>query len=73
MYVRPVVVDLDEQKIVEYKDRFVVPMPKAEGIEYQAANQKPPFGPKLNGAPVVSAEKGFKLDGNTVRLVLKVN
>lgn len=75
LYVRPVegitvAVDLDELKIVEYIDRFVAPVPKAEGTEYRASNQKPPFGPRLNGAPVMSGDKGFKLDGNTVRLVL---
>ncbi|XP_050131504.1 amine oxidase [copper-containing] alpha 2, peroxisomal-like [Malus sylvestris] len=72
LYVRPVegitvAVDLDELKIVEYIDRFVAPVPKAEGTEYRASNQKPPFGPRLNGAPVMSGDKGFKLDGNTVR------
>jgi primary-amine oxidase len=58
LYVRPLegitlVVDLDEMKIVEYFDRFIVPVPKAEGTEYQASKQKPPFGPRLNGAAFV--------------------
>ena len=40
LYVRPVegitlVVDIDEMKIVEYYDMFIVPTPKAEGTEYK--------------------------------------
>ena len=55
LYTRPVegitlVVDLDEMKIVEYNDRLIVTMPKAEGTKYRESKQKPPFGPRLNGA-----------------------
>ncbi|KAK8955304.1 hypothetical protein KSP40_PGU020984 [Platanthera guangdongensis] len=51
LYVRPlegikVVVDLDEMKILEYRDREVAPVPPAEGTEYRAAKQRPPFGPR---------------------------
>ncbi|VVA20884.1 PREDICTED: primary amine oxidase [Prunus dulcis] len=72
-YVRPVegialVVDLDEMEIIKYSDRFIVPVPKGEGTEYQASKQKPPFGPLLHGAPVVqSQEEGFSLEGHTIR------
>ena len=74
LFVRPVegitlAVDLDIMKIVQYHDRGVFPVPRGEGTEYQAAKQKPPFGPRLNGASVLSAGDGFVLDGNTIRLV----
>lgn len=62
------VVDLDEMKIVEYHDRFIVPVPKAEGTEYQASRLRPPFGPNLNGARIVLSDgPGFKIDGHIVR------
>lgn len=74
LFVRPVegitlVIDLDMMKIVGYRDRGVVPVPRAEGTEYQASKQKPPFGPQLNGASVLSEGDGFVLNGNTIRLV----
>lgn len=75
LYVTPVegitvVVDLEEVKITKYSDSLVVPMPKPEGTEYQASKQKPPFGPRLNGATVLqSGGLGFKMDGNTVKYV----
>ena len=63
-------VDLDEMKIVEYNDRLRVPMPKAEGTKYRESKQKPPFGPRLNGAALVQPDgPGFKIDGHTVRSV----
>ncbi|KAH7858956.1 hypothetical protein Vadar_029755 [Vaccinium darrowii] len=73
MYVRPVegitvVVDLDEMKITEYHDRFRVPVPKAEGTEYRASHQKPPFGPKLRGLATMQPDgPGFEIDGHTIR------
>lgn len=75
LYVRPVegitvVVDLDERKIVEYFDRFNIPVPKSEGTEYRAEKQKPPFGPTLNGAAFVQPNgPGFKINGHSIRLV----
>ena len=75
LYARPVegitlVVDLDEMKIVEYNDRLIVPVPKAERTEYRESKQKPPFGPRLNGAALVQPDgPGFKIDGHTVRSV----
>lgn len=76
LYVMPiegitVVVDLDELKIVEYHDRFIVPVPKAEGTEYRLSKLKPPFGPHLNRVQVVSPDgPGFKIDGHTIRSVI---
>jgi primary-amine oxidase len=75
LYVRPLegitlVVDLDKMKIVEYFDRFIVQVPKAEGTKYRASKQKPPFGPRLNGATFVQSDgPRFKIDRHTVRLV----
>ena len=74
LYVRPVegitlVVDIDEMKIVEYYDRLIVLVPKAEGTEYRESKQKPPFGPHLNGADLVQPDgPGFKIDGHTVKI-----
>lgn len=73
LFVRPlegitVVVDLDEMKIVEYFDRFEVPMPKGEGTEFRLSKQRPPFGPRLNGVAMVEPEgPGFKINGHEVR------
>ncbi|KAF9607627.1 hypothetical protein IFM89_037555 [Coptis chinensis] len=72
-YVRPlegitVVVDLDEMKITKYYDRFTVPMPKVDGIEYQASKQKPPYGPRVNGVMVAQPDgPGFQIDGHMIR------
>ena len=76
LYMRPVegitlVVDLDEMKITEYYDRLRVPVPKAEGTDYRASEQKPPFGPRLKGAATMQPDgPGFEIDGHTIRSVL---
>ncbi|CAN1807801.1 Primary amine oxidase [Linum perenne] len=63
-----IVVDLDDMKIVEYKDREVVPMPKAEGTEYRLSKLHKPHGPRINGATLVQENApGFSIDGNVVR------
>lgn len=73
LYARPLegvaaVVDLDDMKIVGYSDRYVVPVPKAEGTEYRASKMKPPFGPKLKGIGVNQhGGPGFTVDGHSVR------
>ena len=78
LYVRPVegitlVVDIDEMKIVEYYDMFIVPVPKAEEIEYKESKLEPPFVPRLNGATLVNLDGlGFKIHGHTVRSVFFV-
>ncbi|MED6114474.1 hypothetical protein PIB30_080573, partial [Stylosanthes scabra] len=72
LYMRPMegveaTVDMDEMKIVDYKDRYVVPMPKAEGTEYRASKLKPPFGPNLKGISLMqNGGPAFKLDGHTL-------
>ncbi|XP_057958795.1 amine oxidase [copper-containing] alpha 2, peroxisomal-like [Malania oleifera] len=73
VYMRPiegitVVFDLDEMKITKYKDSETVPLPKAEGTEYQAAKQAPPFGPHPGGVTVVQSDgPGFRVDDGTIR------
>ncbi|RDX72014.1 Primary amine oxidase 2, partial [Mucuna pruriens] len=71
-YARPIegvaaVVDLDDMKIIGYNDRYVVPVPKAEGTEYRASKLKPPFGPNLKGITVTQdAQPGFTIDAHSV-------
>ena len=73
LYARPLegvaaVVDLDDMKIVGYNDRYVFPVPKAEGTEYRASKLKPPFGPKHKGIAVTQdGGPGFTKDGHSVR------
>lgn len=75
-YARPlegvaVLVDFDNMKIVGYNDRYVVPVPKAEGTEYRASKLEPPFGPKLKGiAFKQDGGPGFTIDGHSVRYSL---
>lgn len=73
LYLRPIegikiVVDLDEMKVVEYSDRSKAPVPRAEGTEYRFSKQKPPFGPRPNGAVIMQPDgPAFKIDGHTIR------
>ncbi|XP_061338627.1 amine oxidase [copper-containing] alpha 2, peroxisomal-like [Gastrolobium bilobum] len=72
LYVRPLegvaaLVDVDDMKIVSYSDRYVVPVPKAEGTEYRASKLNPPFGPKLKGVAVTQhGGPGFTIDGHSI-------
>ncbi|KGN48005.1 primary amine oxidase [Cucumis sativus] len=71
-YMRPVegvivIVDLDEMKIVGFRDRYRVPMPKASGTEYRASKLKPPLLPPLNGIKMVQPDgPSFKIDGHSI-------
>ncbi|XVF63136.1 hypothetical protein PTKIN_Ptkin09bG0064500 [Pterospermum kingtungense] len=73
MYLRPIegisiTVDLEDMKISQYSDRFIAPLPKAEGTEYRASKIRPPFGPHLNGAPASQpGRRTLEMDGNIVR------
>ena len=67
-YARPIegveiLVDFDDMKIVDYNDRYVVSLPKAEGTEYRDSKPKPPSAPK----PKHDDGSGFTIDGHTVR------
>ncbi|KAG7593591.1 Copper amine oxidase N-terminal [Arabidopsis thaliana x Arabidopsis arenosa] len=72
-YLRPIegmtiIVNLDQMKVVEFKDRFTSPLPKANGTEFRISKLKPPFGPPLQSAILLQPEgPGFKIDGHTVR------
>ncbi|XP_010923394.3 primary amine oxidase 1 [Elaeis guineensis] len=72
LYTRPlegvtILVDLDAMEIVAYKDRKVVPVPKAAGTDYRASKQEPPFGPQTKPGVVVQPQgKGFTIDGHIV-------
>nr|UNJ44779.1 homospermidine oxidase [Heliotropium indicum] len=71
-YMRPiegitVTVDLDKMKVVGFRDRAIVPVPKAEGTEYIESKQVNPFQSNLKEKLVQSSEPSFTLDGNTVR------
>lgn len=73
MYLRPIegmtiIVNLDEMKVTEFKDRLTTTMPKANGTEYRISKLTPPFGPTLRNAVVLQPEgPGFKVDGHVVR------
>ncbi|GMY27420.1 primary amine oxidase-like, partial [Fagus crenata] len=73
LYMRPlegvtVTVDLEEMKIIGFRDRITVPMPKADGTDYRELKQKPPFGPRLNGITVVQPDgPSFQIKGHRVR------
>lgn len=77
-HVRPlegitVAVDLDELRVVEYRDRVRVPLPKAEGTEYRWSMLKEPLGPHLNHFNLVQPQgSGLKIDGRMVRSVLEI-
>ncbi|XP_010540181.1 PREDICTED: primary amine oxidase-like [Tarenaya hassleriana] len=74
LFMRPIegvtlVVDLDDMKVVDYRDRFKVPVPKAEGTEYRATELKPPYGPKISGPVTVQSSDGpgFDIKGHIIR------
>lgn len=72
LYVRPiegvtVLVDLDEMRIVEYRDRVAPPVPKAEGTDYRPSTKKPPASKP--GSVLQPARKGFQVDGHFIKLV----
>lgn len=72
-YLRPIegmtiIVNLDQMKVTEFKDRFTSPLPKANGTEFRISNLKPPFGPPLRNAVLFQPDgPGFKIDGHIVR------
>lgn len=72
-YMRPIegvkaTVDLDEMKIVDYRDRLMVPIPKADGTDYRESKQNPPFDTRIKGMTIMQPDgPSFTLDGNRVR------
>ncbi|XVF28865.1 hypothetical protein REPUB_Repub15cG0069100 [Reevesia pubescens] len=73
LYMRPiegitVTVDLEEVKIIDFQDRYMIPVPKAAGTDYRESEQRAPFGPQLKGITVVQPDgPSFTIDGNRVR------
>lgn len=73
LYMRPiegitVTVDLEEMKILGFKDRSTVPMPKADGTDYRESSQKPPFGSPLKGISMHQSDgPSFTIDGHAIR------
>lgn len=73
LYMRPiegitVTVDLDEMKVIAYRDRLMVPVPKADGTDFRESKQKPPFGPRLKGITVVQPDgPSFTIHGHQIR------
>ena len=60
-------VDLEEMEITGFWDRITVPMLKADGTDYRELEQKPPFGPHLNGITVVQLDgPSFQIEGHRV-------
>lgn len=61
-------VDSDAMAIMGYYDRIRVPMPKAEGTDYRASKQKPPFAKRTNGITIVQPDgPSFTIDGHMIR------
>lgn len=73
IYMRPlegvtVTVDLDAMAVSGFNDRIRVPMPKAEGTDYRASKQRPPFAPRTNGVTVVQPNgPSFTINGHMIR------
>ncbi|KAA8527598.1 hypothetical protein F0562_035007 [Nyssa sinensis] len=69
IWVRPIegitmLVDLDKMSIIEYSDRQVVPVPKAEGTDYRASELKPPFAAQTKPITIIQPDgPSFKIDG----------
>jgi primary-amine oxidase len=73
-YARPLegvtlVVDLDLMAIVEYRDRVLYPVPKAQGTDYRDGKVGPPYtGSTAAPGVVLQPEgRGFHIDGHFVR------
>jgi primary-amine oxidase len=75
-YARPLegvtlVADLDRMAIVEYRDRVLYPVPKAEGTDYRAGKAGAPYpyaGHEAAPGVVLQPEgRGFHIDGHFVR------
>nr|AFK34729.1 unknown [Lotus japonicus] len=73
IFVRPIhgivmVADIDHMKIIEYHDRSIQPVPKADNTEFRASHMRPPFGPKLHAYGSYQPEgPGFTISGHTLR------
>ncbi|GFP84007.1 primary amine oxidase [Phtheirospermum japonicum] len=72
-YMRPiegivVTVDLDEMKIVDYRDRLVAPMPKADGTDYRESKQDALYDNHIKSMTILQQDgPSFTIDGTHVR------
>ncbi|XP_071722645.1 amine oxidase [copper-containing] alpha 3, peroxisomal-like [Rutidosis leptorrhynchoides] len=70
-YMRPiegvtVTVDLDDMKVVDFKDRLTITIPKADGTDYREAKQSPKA--HLNKISVVQPDgPSFTIEGHQIR------
>ncbi|KAK6139064.1 hypothetical protein DH2020_027187 [Rehmannia glutinosa] len=75
-YMRPIegimsTVDLDEMEIVDYRDRLMVPVPKADDTDYRESKQDPIYDNYIKGMTILQQDgPSFTLDGNHVSLGL---
>ncbi|GFP96507.1 primary amine oxidase [Phtheirospermum japonicum] len=72
-YMRPIegiitTVDLDLMKVVDHHDRLMVPVAKADGVDYRESRQKTLFDNHIKGMTILQNDgPSFTLDGNNVR------
>ena len=65
IYARPIggisiLIDVETMKIIEYIDRFKVPLPPAKGSDYQSTNQN------RSSFPCNQTDRGFTIEGHKV-------
>ncbi|KAL2229910.1 UNVERIFIED_CONTAM: Primary amine oxidase 1 [Sesamum indicum] len=72
-YMRPIdgimaTVDLDKMKIIQYRDRLMIPVPKADDTDYRESKQDTHFDTRIKSM-TISQPNGpsFTIDGNNVR------
>ncbi|KAK4405728.1 Primary amine oxidase [Sesamum angolense] len=72
-YMRPIdgimaTVDLDKMKIIQYRDRLMIPVPKADGTDYRESKQDTHFDTRIKSM-TISQPNGpsFTIDGSNVR------
>ncbi|KAK1287458.1 hypothetical protein QJS10_CPB19g00801 [Acorus calamus] len=68
MYARPVegvtvTVDLDRMVVVDFRDRMVMPVPKAEGTDYRSTEEKEEEEEEIPGP----GSRGISIEGHVVR------
>ncbi|KAL3626271.1 hypothetical protein CASFOL_029820 [Castilleja foliolosa] len=72
-YMRPIegvmtTVDLDAMKVVAHRDRLMIPMAKADGIDYRESKQRPLYDNHIKGMTILQNDgPSFTLDGYNVR------
>lgn len=57
-----ILIDVESMQIVEYVDRFIAPLPKVEGVDFESSNDQKPKPGFCNGT-----ETRILINGNEVR------